>query len=287
MGRIAPTQARACFVSVKSGWIAAMASPVHASSLGWRLAPAVEVRRGVTRSGVRGRGLPAIEAKRSAKKRQERKLDKRDDVRDLHRLVEERKDALEAAATFRAEPPAPPENPKEASERIERRLVTFRAALEKVGETKRNAQESDAWDPTRGYKPFEDVQDAVFDLDRRKTEVYEAYLEKAIALLCLAKNEPPVSLDTFDWIYEKNGARDGNNARTLSFMLAALCKHNVASGMVLVLKVAVECGVVGGIDKNIGKKAIAALSDLNEMGLLDEGEPEVLQAVKEAIEASA
>ena len=67
-------------------------------------------------------------------------------------------------------------------------------------------------------------------------------------------------------------------------MLAALLKSNVSSGMLLVLKVAVECGVVNAIDTNIAKKAIATLDDLNEMDLLDEGEPEILDAAKVALE---
>lgn len=278
-----PRGARFAFASVMLGSIAAMSSPVHASSLGWRLAPTVKARP-ISHRSVRDRGLLITTAKRSAKKRQERKLDKRDDVRDMQRTAEQRKWDLEAAAKYRPEPPAPPANPIQASERIEQRLMQFREALEKVGDEKQAARDSNEWDPKRGYKPFDDVQDAVYDLQCVKTEVYEAYLERAIALLCQAKKEPPASLDKFDWVYEKNGALDENNARTLSFMLAALLKSNVSSGMLLVLKVAVECGVVNAIDTNIAKKAIATLDDLNEMDLLDEGEPEILDAAKVALE---
>ena len=103
-------------------------------------------------------------AKRSAKKRQSRKLEKRDDVRDMQKRMEERKAAVEAAAKFRPEPPPPPTNPTAAAERVEARLVAFREALEKVGEEKQAARESDEWDPARGYKPFDEVQDAVYEL---------------------------------------------------------------------------------------------------------------------------
>jgi hypothetical protein len=104
-------------------------------------------------------------------------------------------------------------------------------------------------------------------------------------LLCQAKNEPPASLDTFDWVYQRG--LDENNVRTLSFMLAALAKNNVASGMVEVFRVACECGVVGALDKNIAKKAMATLADLNDMDLLDAGEPEIVDAVARAMAAEA
>ena len=250
---------------------------VHPSNLAWRRAPTVAVGR-VCAPRARGRahrGI-AIVAKRSAKKRQSRKLEKRDDVRDMQKRMEERKAAAEAAANFRPEPPPPPENPTAAAERVEARLVAFREALEKVGEEKQAARESDEWDPARGYKPFDEVQDAVYELACCKTEVYEAYLERALALLCQAKNEPPATLDAFDWVYERG--LDENNVRALSYMLAALAKHNVASGMVEVFRVACECGVVHALDKAIAEKAMASLTDLNDMDLLDAGEPEIVDA---------
>jgi hypothetical protein len=256
----------------------------HHSSLAWRRAPAVAVGRVRAPRDRAGRGI-AIVAKRSAKKRQSRKLEKRDDVRDMQKRMEERRAAAEAAAKFRPEPPPPPENPAAAAERVEARLVAFREALERVGEEKRVARESDEWDPARGYKPFDDVQDAVYELACCKTEVYEAYLERALALLCQAKNEPPASLDKFDWVYERG--LDESNVRTLSFMLAALAKNNVASGMVEVFRVACECGVVGALDKNIAKKAMATLADLNDMDLLDAGEPEIVDAAARAMQTAA
>ena len=257
---------------------------VYQSSLAWRRAPTVAVERVcVPRARDRAHGGTAIVAKRSAKKRQSRKLEKRDDVRVMQKRMEERKAAAEAAAKFRPEPPPPPENPTAAAERVEARLVAFREALEKVGEEKRAARESDKWDPTRGYKPFDDVQDAVYELGCYKTEVYEAYLERALALLCQAKNEPPASLDKFDWVYERG--LDEKNVRTLSFMLAALAKSNVASGMVEVFRVACECGVVKELDKAIAENALASLMDLNDMDLLDAGEPEIVDAAARAMRA--
>ena len=279
---VATTPRGAC-VSTMSGSVAAISSPVavYASSLAWRHAPAVAVGRVRTQServGVRSRF--AIVAKRSAKQRQSRKLEKRDDLRDMQKRMEEREAALEAAAKFRPEPPPPPENPTVASERIEARLVMFREALEKVGEEKKTARESVAWDPTRGYKPFDDVQDAVYELACCRTELFEAYLERAVSLLCQAKSEPPSSLAKFDWVYGK-GLDFEKNARTLSFMLAALSKNNVASGMVEVLRAACEGNAVHKFDKKVFEKAMTTLEDLNEMGLLDAGEPEIVAKARE------
>ena len=174
--------------------------------------------------------------------------------------------------------------PRAAAERIEERHRAYGEALETVGDRKREARESDAWDPARGYKPFDDVQDAVAALRDAKTAAHEAHLERAVALLCQAKGEPPASLDRFDWTYERGV--DAKNARCLSFLLAALNKANASTGMCEVLWVANECGLVPALDAKIVKAAVAALGDLDDMGLLDEGEPETLAAVGDALDAS-
>ena len=220
-------------------------------------------------------------AKRSAKKRQSRKLEKREDVREGQKLMEERRAAAAAAAAHRPEPPPPPSDVADAAARVATRAAAFHAALETVGDRKREARESDAWDPARGYKPFDDVQDAVAALRHAKTAAHEAHLERAVALLCQAKGEPPASLDRFDWTYERGV--DAKNARCLSFLLAALCKANVASGMAEVLFVAVDCEVLHTIDEKVVAKALATLEDLNDLGLLDEGEPEILEAARRSL----
>ena len=46
----------------------------------------------------------------------------------------------------------------------------------------------------------------------------------------------------------------------------------------LVTRVACECGVVHALDKAIAEKAMASLTDLNDMDLLDAGEPEIVDA---------
>ena len=178
----------------------------------------------------------------------------------------------------------PPADPAAAAERIEERHRAYGEALERVGEAKASARESDRWDPTRGYKPFDEVQNAVRALALAKTAAYEAHLERAVALLCQAKGEPPASLDRFDWVYERGV--EGDNARCLSFMLAALNKANASTGMCEVLWVANECGLVPALDAKIVKAAVAALGDLDDMGLLDEGEPETLAAVRDALDAN-
>ena len=224
---------------------------------------------------------PRVLAKRSAKKRQSRKLEKREDVREGQKLMEERRAAAAAAAAHRPEPPPPPSDVADAAARVATRAAAFDAALETVGDRKREARESDAWDPARGYKPFDGVQDAVAALRDAKTAAHEAHLERAVALLCQAKGEPPASLDRFDWTYERGV--DAKNARCLSFLLAALCKANVASGMAEVLFVAVDCEVLHTIDEKVVAKALATLEDLNDLGLLDEGEPEILEAARRSL----
>ena len=97
----------------------------------------------------------------------------------------------------------------------------------------------------------------------------------------LTKGEPPASLDRFDWTYERGV--DAKNARCLSFLLAALCKANVASGMAEVLFVAVDCEVLHTIDEKVVAKALATLEDLNDLGLLDEGEPGILEAARRSL----
>ena len=109
----------------------------------------------------RGPTPPRVLAKRSAKKRQSRKLEKREDVREGQKLMEERRAAAAAAAAHRPGSPPPPSDVADAAARVATRAAAFDAALETVGDRKREARESDAWDPARGYKPFDGVQDAV------------------------------------------------------------------------------------------------------------------------------
>ena len=138
------------------------------------------------RAGSRARARPVV-AKRSAKKRQARKLEKRDDARTMEKLAEERAARLAAAEKYRPPPPPPPTDPKDAKDRMAERERDFQMALARVGEAKAAARESERWDPSRGYKPFDDVQDAVHDLALAKTAVYESHLELALSLLTVAK----------------------------------------------------------------------------------------------------
>ena len=78
-----------------------------------------------------------------------------------------------------------------------------------------------------------------------------------------------------------------SNVRCLNFMLSAMQKNNVAPGAVEVLWVAVENGVVEEMDGKVVKRAVDLLADLDDMGLLDEGEPEVLAATREALTTAA
>ncbi|ACO64698.1 predicted protein [Micromonas commoda] len=233
-----------------------------------------------SRAGSSARALPVV-AKRSAKKRQARKLEKRDDARTMEKLAEERAARLAAAEKYRPPPPPPPTDPNDAKDRIARRERDFQAALARVGEAKAAARESEDWDPSRGYKPFDDVQDAVYDLALAKTAVYESHLELALSLLTVAKGDEPSSLDRFDWVYER-GVSDGN-VRCLSFMLAAMTKANVVSGVCEVLWVANECGVTGAVDPKAMKGALGMLADLEEMGLLDGTDVDAYNQTKEVL----
>lgn len=235
------------------------------------------------RAGSRARARPVV-AKRSAKKRQARKLEKRDDARTMERLAEERAARLAAAEKYRPPPPPPPTDPKDAKDRMAERERDFQMALARVGEAKAAARESERWDPSRGYKPFDDVQDAVHDLALAKTAVYESHLELALSLLTVAKGGAPSSLDTFDWVYER-GVVDGN-VRCLSFMLAALTKANVVSGVCEVLWVANECGVTGAVDPKAMKGALGMLADMDDMGLLDEKDVDAWNQTKELLESA-
>ena len=158
------------------------------------------------RAGSRARTRPVV-AKRSAKKRQARKLEKRDDARTMEKLAEERAARLAAAEKYR---PAAP-----AAHRPERREGPDSAARTRlsggVGARRRGqggGEGERGLDPSRGYKPFDDVQDAVYDLALAKTAVYESHLELALSLLTVAKGEAPSSLDRFDWVYQR-GVADG------------------------------------------------------------------------------
>ena len=127
LGRIRTTPRGACASSM-SGSVASMSSSaaVHLSNLAWRrrarstvafgklerddvrdmqkrmeeLRARGRARRGIAIVAKRSAKI-AIVAKRSAKKRQSRKLEKRDDVRDMQKRMEERKAAVEAAAKWR------------------------------------------------------------------------------------------------------------------------------------------------------------------------------------------
>lgn len=241
-------------------------------------------RTGGTRGTSRIDGM-AIVAKRSEKKRQARKLERRDDVREMQKMVEAREAAAAEAAAYRPEPPPPPESPAEAAQRILDAQVSFHEALATVKDEKQAVMESGAFDRSRGFKPFPAVQAAVEALALAKIAVYEAHLERALALLSQAKGEPPTTLEKFDWVYAK-GVGD-SNVRCLSFMLAAMHKNKVAPGVVEVLWVAVENGAVRDMDDKIVARALDLLGDLDDMGLLDQGEPEVLAASRDALAASS
>ena len=241
-------------------------------------------RVSTTVSGRRASGgdvSTMIVAKRSSKKRQARKLEKRDEVREMQRWMEEREAAAAEAAAYRPEPPPPPEDPAAAAQRILAARESFHEALETVKEKKQEAMDSGDYEQSRGFKPFPEVQDAVRALALAKIAVYEAHLERALALLSQTKSEPPSTLEKFDWIYEKGVVE--SNVRCLGFMLAALIKNNVSSGVAEVLWVAGENATLAEMDPKTIARAVNLLDDLDSMGLLDEGEPEVLAATKEAM----
>ena len=149
-----------------------------------------------------GTGLRIV-AKRSDKKRQARKLEKRDDVREMREMVEERRAVAAEEEAHRPEPPSPPASPAEATQRILDRQRSFHEALAVVKETKQHAMDSGKFDQPRGFKPFPAVQAAVKALGLAKIAVYESHLERALALLSQAKGEPPATLEKFDWVYGK------------------------------------------------------------------------------------
>jgi hypothetical protein len=72
----------------------------------------------------------------------------------------------------------------------------------------------------------------------------------------------------------------GPGVRCLSFMLAACHKAKVTSGMIEVLRVALETEVVPQFNVQILDRGLGLLGDLDDMGLLDDGEPELLAAAR-------
>ena len=159
------------------------------------------------RAGSRARTRPVV-AKRSAKKRQARNSKRGTTRGPWEKLAEER--AARLAAAEGTAPAAP------AAHRPERREGPDSAARTRlsggVGARRRGqggGEESEDWDPSRGYKPFDDVQDAVYDMALAKTAVYESHPELALSLLTVARGEAPSSLDGFDWVYQR-GVADGN-----------------------------------------------------------------------------
>ena len=229
---------------------------------------------------------PAV-AKRSEKKRQARKIGRREDLREAEAAAAARATRAAEEAAKRAAPPPPPLDSADASARVAARETALRDALRAVGDAKATARESETWDPSRGYKPFDAVRDAVDAMARARVAALEARLERAVALLCVAKREPVESLAKFGWTYGERTIADTKNARCLGFMLAAMSKANVSTGTCEVLSVAMELDLIGEVDAKAVKGAVRALREMDELGLLDEGEPEVLAAAAEATEAAA
>ena len=233
------------------------------------------------RRRVAWRTVPRVLAKRSAKKRQSRKLEKREDVREMQKMMEEREAKAAAAAAYRPEPPPPPADAAEAAQRILERQDAFREALEAIAVAKQAAKDSGSFDPSRGFKPFKEVQDAVSAMALAKIAVYEAHLERAVALLTQAKGEPPATLEMFNWVYEKGVVE--SNIRCLAFMLGALQKNKVPPGVSEVLWVALENEALADMDPKAVKGAVNMLGDLDDLGLLDESEVEILAATRQAM----
>mmetsp|Transcript_4963 Transcript_4963/g.10160 ORF Transcript_4963/g.10160 Transcript_4963/m.10160 type:complete len:254 (+) Transcript_4963:74-835(+) len=186
-------------------------------------------------------------AKRTQKKKQARKLERREETREFEEMVMRAKE--KAAQEAKKRPPAvpAPTTAEEAQERVKVAFKRAQMAVAHVKQLKLEARESDEFNPDIGYKAFPEVMDAVDELDACKARVHEEMLERALLKMSEITGKPR-SLDSFNWRF---GDGTDRNASCCGYMLQACQKGGmmeVASEIVPVLE---DAGVLGQLDDKI------------------------------------
>lgn len=135
--------------------------------------------------------------------------------------------AVEARERLRERNPAPVGTALSASE-ADARVVDARAEASARGDALRalkgEARASERWDQSVGYRAFPEVVEANRGFERARVRWLETRLERA---LFVAWPEEPKLLDAFNWSYgEDFSAREGANAKSLTYMLPAVLKRD-------------------------------------------------------------
>ena len=210
------------------------------------------LRRG-RRGAITETPAERIVAKRKASSKQARKVQLREDAREMQRRREERERREREEMERRPEPPMSAAlSLGEANERVREADSKFQSAVDSTREIKKMKRESEEWDPQIGYGKFREVVEQVSEMNGLRVRTYETRLERAVFLIELAKalgNEENdakgisddavvandvkavgKTLDAFDWVYGKELV-DESNARTLEFMLRASQKKSQNDGL--------------------------------------------------------
>lgn len=222
-----------------------------------------------------------------ARSSQKRKEDKREQVRDFKALVKRREMEKEAKARERRPAPeAAATTEAEATARVEDAIAELSARAETLKTLKTAARESPSWDQSRGYKAHPDVMAALREFEAARRRHVETRLERALVLFAEAKGDGDFkTLESFNWYYgEGFGAREGANAKSLSYMLGAALKttaFRAVSEMCLISLTAERDGPVP-LPVKVRAQAVAKLKEAAEFDLLESEDVEVLEALKMA-----
>ena len=186
----------------------------------------------------------------------------------------ERRPAPKAAATTEAE----------ATTRVAEAHAELCARAETLKTLKTAARESPSWDQSRGYKAHPDVMAALREFEAVRRRHTETRLERALVLFAEAKGDGDFkTLESFNWYYgESFGAREGANAKSLSYMLGAALKttaYRAVSEMCLVSLTAESDGPIPLPAKCVAQ-AVVKLEEAAEFDLLETEDVEVLEALK-------
>ncbi len=186
---------------------------------------------------------------------------------------------MEREAKARERRPAPE---AAATTRVVEAHTELCARAETLKTLKTAARESPSWDQSRGYKAHPDVMAALREFEAARRRHVETRLERALVLFAEAKGDGDFkTLESFNWYYgESFGAREGANAKSLSYMLSAALKTTAFRAVSEMCLVSLTAESDGPIPLPGRAQAVAKLEEAAEFDLLETEDVEVLEALK-------
>eukprot|EP00873_Tetraselmis_striata_P032878 jgi/Tetstr1/453142/TSEL_040163.t1 len=175
-----------------------------------------------------------VTAKRSEKKKQARKTERRQELADFRREREERVRRQEAAdAAAKVPPLSPPSSLEDAEARAHASTGRVNAVALELKARKAAARESGAFTPQAGFKLVPEVQESLQALDKAKVALLEARLELALWQLAEVTGRTR-HLQDYNWSF---GAGAEENTACFGYILGNCKKFDVSEAALEVVQV--------------------------------------------------